>query len=105
MGVHIAGGEGGGGHEEPVAALVALARAEQVVEPPDLAAAGHPEALSRQEQLHRPVEQAFVKLQLHGLARPFLLRWRGAHQDQPIGPLGGTGERMILPLKPEAKLR
>jgi hypothetical protein len=92
MGVHIAGGVANRWHIEAIAAFMELAGAEQVVEPPDLAAAGHPDAFARHEQAHGPIEEPLVQLELTLLA--------GAEEDQPVGPVGGEGERNLRRLQP-----
>ena len=97
VGIHIAGGEAGSGHIEAIAAFMELTGAEQVVEAPDLAAGGHPEALARHKQPHRPIKEPLMELELGrigGLVRILLASSRlgGAEEDQPVGAVGGEGQ-------------
>ena len=97
MGVHIAGGEAGRRHIKAIAAFMQLSGAEQVVEAPDLAAGGHPEALARHEQPHGPIKQALVELELGRIGGLVRIRVAisllgGAEEDQPVGAVGGEGQ-------------
>ncbi len=107
VGIHIAGGEAGGGHIEAIAAFMELTGAEQVVEAPELAAGRHPEAFAGHKQPHRPIEEPLVQLELGGFRG--LVRIRGAigllgraEEDQPVGAVGGEGQREAQPLQPGA---
>ena len=110
VGVHIAGGEADRRHIEAIAALMELAGAEQVVEPPDLAAGGHPEALARHKQAHRPIEEPLVQLELGrtgGRVRIGVATCRlaGAEEDQPVGAIRGEGQRDPQPFQPGRQTR
>ena len=117
MGIHITSGEGGSRHIEPITTLMELAGGEQVVEPPDLAAGRHPEALASGEQAPRPIEEALVQLELgdrgglvwigitNGQHGRFSCRLGGAEEDQPVGAIGGEGKGDAQSLKPVSQPR
>ena len=63
-----------------------LAWREEVVEAPDLATGGHPEAFASNEQSHRPIKEPFVQLDLR------LVGCVGSEQQQAIGAVRGEGQ-------------
>ena len=79
VGVDITGGEAGSGHIEAITALMQLAWRQEVVEAPELATGGHPEAFAINEKAHRPIKEPLVQLEL---------RWfscSGSEKQQSIG--------------------
>ena len=84
--IHLTGGEAGSGYIKAITALMELAWREEVVEAPDLATGGHPEAFASNEQSHRPIKEPFVQLDLR------LVGCVGSEQQQAIGAVRGEGQ-------------
>ena len=96
MGIDIAGDQADGRHVEAIAALVAEAWCEVVVEAPELVAGGHPEAVACGKEAHGAIKEALMQLEL--------AFWGEAKKEQAVGAVGGEGKRQLLELEPGSEL-